>query len=512
MAPRFFRPCRVLAILMLLPGPSGPRLYRFCVFGFSPAVPVFFLQEWSWIKKAERWLKRALLCQDKRGMSVVPPPQYAERFRKRVIEAVVEQDATAVDGGAGGGSGSGGRPVSGTLSADRRMTYWAGAGRGGAAPVTSGSFPPPFGGGGHRPSPGFGVPAYGASSSSAYGPGMGMGAGGHQPSALTFMRSPNTQARLMTAAYRPFNHLVAVGHQFPDRDAAAAAQMALHGHPGHPQHHHDGDGHGMSSPASVVGSQAGRGGLGPWRDGDDHGHEFDHDDDDHGHDADDHGGHDDDDDDEHHDDGQGRTPSGSSTAAGSPQALAQAQAAGNSSAAASPSSPVAPGVAGVATSASAAASVAGSAAGSAAGPSGPSRVVMMAYTPGGGVAGQGASNHGRHAGGMEASPAAGSFSPAAAGLHPYHRAREAQREGGIGVGRLSASPLSRHTSAVAPASSAAVAAAGAAASPVGSGASPAVPPLPLDVLRQPQGDGAGMHAAPSYFHMAHAPARRAGGR
>jgi hypothetical protein len=72
------------------------------------------LQEWSLIKKAERWLKRVLLLQDPRGMSVVPPDAYADRFERRVIEAVIEQDADA--------SGASRHPVAATLGADARLS------------------------------------------------------------------------------------------------------------------------------------------------------------------------------------------------------------------------------------------------------------------------------------------------------------------------------------------------------------------------------------------------------
>jgi len=72
------------------------------------------LQEWSLIKKAERWLKRVLLLQDPRGMSVVPPDAYADRFERRVIEAVIEQDADA--------AGAARSPVAATLGADARMS------------------------------------------------------------------------------------------------------------------------------------------------------------------------------------------------------------------------------------------------------------------------------------------------------------------------------------------------------------------------------------------------------
>jgi 1-phosphatidylinositol-4-phosphate 5-kinase len=48
------------------------------------------LQDWSFIKKVERTLKRFLLCHDPRGISVMPPDDYAERFRRRVIEAIFE--------------------------------------------------------------------------------------------------------------------------------------------------------------------------------------------------------------------------------------------------------------------------------------------------------------------------------------------------------------------------------------------------------------------------------------
>ena len=51
------------------------------------------LQDWSFIKKVERALKRFLLCHDAGGISVMPPSDYADRFRRRVIEAIFERAA-----------------------------------------------------------------------------------------------------------------------------------------------------------------------------------------------------------------------------------------------------------------------------------------------------------------------------------------------------------------------------------------------------------------------------------
>ncbi len=68
------------------------------------------LQEWSWSKRIERWIKSTILCQDKHGISVMPPQQYAERFQVRVISQLV--DSSAASGG-GLGTGSLGRAASG---------------------------------------------------------------------------------------------------------------------------------------------------------------------------------------------------------------------------------------------------------------------------------------------------------------------------------------------------------------------------------------------------------------
>jgi len=51
-----------------------------------------FLQEWNFIKRAERWFKRTFMFQDARGMSVMPPDAYAARFNERVVTAIIEHD------------------------------------------------------------------------------------------------------------------------------------------------------------------------------------------------------------------------------------------------------------------------------------------------------------------------------------------------------------------------------------------------------------------------------------
>jgi Phosphatidylinositol-4-phosphate 5-Kinase len=77
---------------------EGPGLFYLGV--------IDILQEWSFIKKAERWLKRLLLLQDADGMSVMPPNDYADRFIKRVIEAVIEgQEASSATSAAAAASG-----------------------------------------------------------------------------------------------------------------------------------------------------------------------------------------------------------------------------------------------------------------------------------------------------------------------------------------------------------------------------------------------------------------------
>jgi hypothetical protein len=67
------------------------------------------LQEWSFIKRAERWLKRYVMFQDKQGMSVIPPSDYATRFDERVITAIIEQDTSKLQ-------------VAATLGMDRRLS------------------------------------------------------------------------------------------------------------------------------------------------------------------------------------------------------------------------------------------------------------------------------------------------------------------------------------------------------------------------------------------------------
>lgn len=42
--------------------------------------------------QVERWLKTTFLLQDKKGVSVMPPDDYADRFEQRVIQAVIESN------------------------------------------------------------------------------------------------------------------------------------------------------------------------------------------------------------------------------------------------------------------------------------------------------------------------------------------------------------------------------------------------------------------------------------
>lgn len=59
------------------------------------------LQEWSLIKRAERVLKRYFMCLDARGLSVMAPEEYAARFERRVITAIIEQNAPVAAGAPG---------------------------------------------------------------------------------------------------------------------------------------------------------------------------------------------------------------------------------------------------------------------------------------------------------------------------------------------------------------------------------------------------------------------------
>jgi hypothetical protein len=78
------------------------------------------LQEWNLIKRAERCLKSFLLCQNSKGISVMPPVEYAERFEQRVIGAVIEKDA------------EGSVPVAATIPMSRRISLHPSAILGGA--------------------------------------------------------------------------------------------------------------------------------------------------------------------------------------------------------------------------------------------------------------------------------------------------------------------------------------------------------------------------------------------
>ena len=48
------------------------------------------LQQWTWEKRAEHWIKTRLLCQEVTGLSAVNPAAYALRFKHRVLAQLIE--------------------------------------------------------------------------------------------------------------------------------------------------------------------------------------------------------------------------------------------------------------------------------------------------------------------------------------------------------------------------------------------------------------------------------------
>ncbi len=48
------------------------------------------LQEWTWGKWAERWAKVLCMWRASTGVSAIPPPEYAERFRARVVSQLLD--------------------------------------------------------------------------------------------------------------------------------------------------------------------------------------------------------------------------------------------------------------------------------------------------------------------------------------------------------------------------------------------------------------------------------------
>lgn len=50
------------------------------------------LQAWGMEKRAEQFWKRCFKCQDRRGLSCVPPDEYHRRFAERVVAEIIEQD------------------------------------------------------------------------------------------------------------------------------------------------------------------------------------------------------------------------------------------------------------------------------------------------------------------------------------------------------------------------------------------------------------------------------------
>ncbi len=68
---------------------EGPGLYLMGI--------VDVLQTYSLGKQLERFAKTMLLCQPAAGVSVAPPPMYAERFRVRVINQLISDYRTLKD-------------------------------------------------------------------------------------------------------------------------------------------------------------------------------------------------------------------------------------------------------------------------------------------------------------------------------------------------------------------------------------------------------------------------------
>jgi hypothetical protein len=47
-------------------------------------------QRWDLEKKREYAVKTVLMRKNRHGISCVPPLEYAERFKRRVVEAIIE--------------------------------------------------------------------------------------------------------------------------------------------------------------------------------------------------------------------------------------------------------------------------------------------------------------------------------------------------------------------------------------------------------------------------------------
>jgi len=59
-------------------------------------LPVYYigiidvLQTWDLTKRIENWFKTKILRRDPAGLSAIPPGEYAERFRSRVLAQLIE--------------------------------------------------------------------------------------------------------------------------------------------------------------------------------------------------------------------------------------------------------------------------------------------------------------------------------------------------------------------------------------------------------------------------------------
>ena len=61
---------------------EGPGLYYMGI--------IDILQEYTWAKTLENFFKSRILCHSRRGISSVPPDEYAERFNTRVLGQLIE--------------------------------------------------------------------------------------------------------------------------------------------------------------------------------------------------------------------------------------------------------------------------------------------------------------------------------------------------------------------------------------------------------------------------------------
>lgn len=61
---------------------EGPALYWISI--------IDFLQEWTWKKRTERVLKMIFRCKRSDGFCAVPPEEYGERFRLRIVDGAFE--------------------------------------------------------------------------------------------------------------------------------------------------------------------------------------------------------------------------------------------------------------------------------------------------------------------------------------------------------------------------------------------------------------------------------------